>query len=399
MKQTILLSLLCLLYFNTTAQNENIRILVFPFEVSDEVLDTTLAVKVPDKLQEALERDFLFVNTDDGTRYIIQDWVYDNEPEIAKDDLAMLEVLKLRAPNYYITGKIYEDQLTVKVQTYPENELAGTFSEKWNLSKTGLAYETVETIADRVWGKLENTYGASEFSARLILKSKAPEAIISLNRDELGKIGKKEKLPIRSKRPVRIKVGVQSEVFQLDDYAINQIRIKPDADGGYKINRIAFAAQLTGGLNNLDTDISYSTDAALRFLFRKGFSLGLQIQYYYLLHRYEYPTLEGLAPKTLEQKDYLLNFGILGMYERYLSPARIIWNAEAYTILFPEFGGGIRLGIAHESLPFLQVKVGYQWFEATTDQAIFNPFGDADFEPTTNTFKGVFVGLGLQHYF
>ncbi|MEM8526132.1 MAG: hypothetical protein AAGG68_15945 [Bacteroidota bacterium] len=396
MKQLFSLFLFCCILHPAQAQedNDSIRILLFPFEVSGEVLDQSLSIKVPDKLQETLVQDFLFINTDDVTRLRIKGWLYRNEPDIKKSDL---EILRLRAPNYYIKGTIYSDQITVKVFRYPENIQVLVETRKWKLPERSFPFKPVESIADAIWSKLQDSYGAAEADSKLIIQSKNNGELVQLNGKTLGSMEDQQTLPVNRARSVRIAVGKDHEIIKLDDNFINRVKIKRKGES-HKIVRSASSLQLSSGISRFEEDFAYSTDLALKFLLRKGFSLGVQAQYFWLYHRYDYSTLEGIPPNRLRQESQVLNFAVLGSYDRYLSSVKLIWHTDAYAILFPEFGGGIRSGIAHESFPQLQLRLGYQWFPATVEQAVFNPFGNASFEKNKVDFGGLYIGISLQEY-
>ncbi|MEN0049767.1 MAG: hypothetical protein AAF806_22085 [Bacteroidota bacterium] len=399
MKQLLILLFSCCTLFSSKAQNDSIRILVFPFEVSGEVKDKSLATKIPSKLQEELAQDFLFIDKDNVSRFKVEidDWLYENEPEIKKEDLDVMEVLKLRAPNFYITGTVYQDQITVKLYPNPGNVVILPINKKWNLPESGFPYKPVEEIADLIWKHLKGGYNEEKYRAKLLIRSKYPTALVRIDGNPLEGANNIKEIDVKRASTIKISVGEEERKIELDDYTINQVRIK-QKDGKYQIKRPMLSGQFLSALNQSGQDLSLSHDFTLRFLLRKGFSIGALAQYYQLNYRYDYPTLEGLGPIQLEWQSNVFNFALNTTYERYLSPVHLIWQTDAYLIFFPELGGGIRTGVSYEKLPFLQAKLGYQWFNANVEQAKFNPFGNATFEQVEREFGGWYFGLGLQFF-
>lgn len=396
MKTFISFLILLNISFSSTAQsNDSIRIEIGILEVADDVYDDKIGLKIADELRSHLNKDFLMLTTKDVKRMKMRSWITKNEEEVEKKDI---KIEKLRVPNYSIEGTIYSDRITISLFNAPaDNKELYTTTKKWKLTKNGrFPRKKIEQITEDLRRFLNTDVGNLEPRAKLELKSEDPKIAVYLNKDELGTLPTTRMIPINGARYVRIIAKNENELVKLEDRFINRIKIKKNS-GNYKIKRSVLSAQFSTGINNFEDNISTSADFAIKLLLFKGLHIGVQTQYHYLNYQYDYPTLEELN-SNISENSHLMNFALLANYERYISSMNLIWHTDAYFIALPIVGGGIRTGFSYEKRPELQLKFGYQWFQADVDQAVFNTFGNAKMTSVRRNFEGLYLGLSWQQY-
>lgn len=395
-KLTCIIPLFLLVTHSLIGQNEEAIIVFRLFKLHPSIQDEALKERIPNRLSAYLDKDLKIV---EGNVIRLLDYTSIVEEFDSLFDVSTRVNPKYQYANYNVTGKIYPDEITVKVTDLNTSESKNT-SVKWS-QQNPLNPNALKKLAKNIKQKLSlKLIGESGGQLKLYNPSER-EMVLLLNQDSLALDGKLTILPVSETGRINIQLikDKQEKFVSVYAFQINRYQLVK-RNGQLKLKNKRNNLSLTGNLFFAEKQPSFLLSIHYAYPIWNGLFIGVSGKLSSKLnYDLAYPTFDGLPIQNIQDFDYFNGTGFLFGYQRYFPKLKGEIGLNASIFLLPDKGYETTLFFVPEFLENFKINISYNILNLETNEIQFTPFGNAEKIPYDKAYKGFSFGIGYQFLF